>query len=279
MTAPTPAPSATLNDGHELPVIALGTWPLSNDEVHEAVTSAVADGYRHIDTAMRYHNEIGVGRALARAREQGVRVGVTSKLRGGDQGAANVRRAFEATRTALGVQSVDLYLIHWPLPRLGLALESWREMIALRDEGKITSIGVSNFREEDIRELIEETGVVPAVNQVELHPTWRQDELRAVCAELGIAVQAWGPLGRGKGLLERPEVREIAAAHGVTAGQAVLRWHYQHGVLTAPKSSSAQRRRENLDIFGFELTDAQMAALDSLPQEYLGADPATHEEF
>lgn len=285
-TAPTadagpgrPAPTVALADGHTIPAITLGTWLMDDDTVARAVVEAVADGYRHIDTAMRYHNEEGVGRGLRECGLPRDQVAVTSKLRGGDHGYDGAMRAFKATKRNLGLGPVDLYFIHWPLPKLDQYVETWRALIELRDAGEIRSIGVSNFTPAHLQRLIDETGEAPVVNQVELHPGWRQDALREYCAEKGIVVQAWGPLSRGKGLLELPQVADTAAAVGVSPARVVLRWLWQLDIPSVPKSADPARRRENLDIFGFELDEAQMRALSSMPQERYGKDPDVHEEY
>ena len=274
-----PAPTVTLADGTTIPAITLGTWLMDDDAAAEAVADAVADGYRQVDTAMRYHNEEGVGRGLRECGLPRDQVAVTSKLRGGDHGYDATMRAFKATKRNLGLGPVDLYLIHWPLPGQDLYVETWRALIDLRDAGEIRSIGVSNFTPAHIQRLIDETGEAPVVNQVELHPGWRQEELREYCAERGIVVQAWGPLSRGKGLLERPEVASAAEAAGVAPAKVVLRWLGQWGIPSVPKSADPDRRRANIDIFDFELDEAQMRALSSMPQERYGKDPDVHEEY
>ncbi|MFF1632093.1 aldo/keto reductase, partial [Streptomyces sp. NPDC058272] len=178
-----------------------------------------------------------------------------------------------------GLAYVDPYLIHWPLPRVGKYPESWKAMVKLREEGLVRSIGVSNFTPEHISRLEEETGVLPSVNQIELHPYLPQDELRAFHTEKGIVTESWSPLGRGSQLLDDPTLTEIAQAHGVTPGQVVLRWHTQLGAVPIPKSADPGRQRENLDVFGFELTPAEMAAVSDRPRRRLGGDPDVHEEF
>lgn len=271
-------PTVRLNDGHALPALGFGTWRVNGDAAEEQVRNALAAGYRLIDTAASYGNEEEVGRALAGSGVPRDDVVVTSKLRGADQGYDAALRGFERTLAALGLDHLDLYLIHWPLPARDLYVDSWRALIRLREEGAVRSIGVSNFTAAHLDRVVTETGVTPAVNQVELHPGFVQDEMRAANAARGIVTESWGPLGRGKGLLDTPEVREVAAAHGVSPARAVLRWHHQLGVLPLPKSADPRRQRENLDIAGFTLTDEEMARLGSLRQRRLGGDPDTHEE-
>jgi 2,5-diketo-D-gluconate reductase A len=237
-----------------------------DDEIAaEVVRTAIDAGYRHVDTAMIYDNERGVADGIHASGVDADDVYVTTKLWNGDQGTDSVRAACEASLERLGFEAVDLYLIHWPSPTIDRYAESWAELVKLRDEGLAGSIGVSNFHEVHLRRAIDATGVVPAINQVELHPYLQQRELREVHAELGIATQGWSPLGRGGELLEDPVITEIAAQLGsATPAQVVLRWHLQHGFVTIPKSQTASRIAENFDVFGFELDDAQMAAIDGL---------------
>lgn len=269
----------TLSTGQVVPAVAFGTWKLDNRTAAPAVAAAIADGYRLIDTATRYHNEIGVGRGL---RESGLPredVMVTSKLRGGDQGAEQTTRAVHASMTALDVDYLDLYLVHWPLPRLDRYVESWRELIELRDQGLIRGLGVSNFTADQIDRLVTETGVAPVLNQVELHLGWRQDELLAQMAERGIPVQAWGAIGRGKGLLDDERLTTVAARHQVSPAQVALRWVWERGAGSVAKSGDQTRRRQNLDIHGFSLTEDDHALLASFPQERIGKDPLVNEEY
>nr|KEP23993.1 hypothetical protein DA06_00960 [Georgenia sp. SUBG003] len=267
-----------LNDGHTLPALGFGTWRVSGEDAAEQVRSALGAGYRLIDTAASYGNEAEVGRAVATSGVPREEVLVTSKLRGADQGYDAALRGFERSLGALGLDRLDLYLIHWPLPARDLYVDSWRALVRLREEGVVRSVGVSNFTAAHLDRLVAETGVTPAVNQIELHPGFVQEEMRAANAARGVVTQSWGPLGRGKGLLETAEVRAVAAAHGVSPARAVLRWHHQLGVVPLPKSADPRRRRENLDIGGFVLTGEEMAVLGTLPQRRLGGDPDTHEE-
>jgi 2,5-diketo-D-gluconate reductase A len=267
-----------LNDGHSLPAIGFGTWKVDGADAVAQVRSALAAGYRLIDTAASYDNEAEVGRGVAESGVPRGEVVVTSKLRGADQGYDAALRGFERTLEALGLDHLDLYLIHWPLPAREKYVDSWRALVRLREEGAVRSIGVSNFTAAHLDRIIGETGVAPAVNQIELHPGFVQEEMRAANAERGVVTESWGPLGRGKGLLDAPAVRAVADAHGVSPAQAVLRWHHQLGVLPLPKSADPQRQLENLDVGGFTLTDDEMARLGSLPQQRLGGDPDTHEE-
>lgn len=273
------APLRTLNDGLSLPMIGLGTYPMDDDEAAGAVRAALELGYRLVDTAASYGNESGVGQGIATSDVPRDEIVVTTKLRGEDQGYESTLRAFAESRERLGLEYVDLYLIHWPLPRLDRYVDSWKAMIRLRDDGLLNSLGVSNFTPEQIDRLVAETGVVPVVNQVELHPYFVQEELRAYDTTHGIVTEAWQPLARKTDLLRDADVREIAERHGVTPAQVVLRWHVQRDVVPIPKSSSPERQRENLDVFGFTLTDAELTTIGDRGQARSGGDPATHEEF
>ncbi|MGW5787002.1 aldo/keto reductase [Streptomyces sp. NPDC003757] len=272
-------PAYTLNDGTTLPALGLGTWPMSDDEAERGVSEALRAGYRLIDTAANYRNETGVGRGIAAAGLPREEVVVTTKLPGRHHGYEETLASFEESRARLGLEYVDLYLIHWPLPRVDKYVDSWKAMVKLREEGLVRSVGVSNFTAEHIERLEKETGVLPSVNQIELHPLFPQDELRAYHERKGIRTESWSPLGRGSDLLDDPAVAAVAAAHGVTPAQAVLRWHTQLGAVPIPKSADPGRQRANLDVFGFELDAGQMRAVADRAHRRLGGDPDVHEEF
>ena len=272
-------PAHTLNDGTKLPALGLGTWPMDDAQAERAVAGALGLGYRLVDTATHYRNERGVGRGVARSGVPREEIVVTTKLPGRHHGYEETLASFEESRRRLGLGHVDLYLIHWPLPRVGRYVDSWRAMIKLREEGLVRSIGVSNFLPEHIERLEKETGVLPAVNQIELHPLFPQEELRAFHEAKGVLTESWSPLGRGSALLRDPTVVSVAEALGVTPAQVVLRWHVQLGAVPVPKSSDPGRQRANLDVFGFELGPAQMRALADRAPRRLGGDPRTHEEF
>ena len=272
-------PVHALSDGTSLPGIGLGTYPMDDATAERAVAEAVAAGYRLVDTATNYRNETGTGRGVASSGVAREEVVVTTKLPGRHHGYDETLASFEESRRRLGLEYVDLYLIHWPLPRVDRYVDSWRAMIKLREDGLVRSIGVSNFTAEHIDRLERETGVLPSVNQIEMHPLFPQEELRAALAAKGVAVESWSPLGRGSDLLADPAVTAAAAAHGRTPGQVVLRWHTQSGVVPIPKSADPDRQRENLDVFGFELTEEEMAAISAPPHRRLGGDPRHHEEF
>jgi diketogulonate reductase-like aldo/keto reductase len=252
---------------------------MDDAEAERAVATALESGYRLLDTATNYRNETGVGRGVAAGGVPREEILVTTKLPGRHHGHEETLASFEESRARLGLEYVDLYLIHWPLPRADKYVDSWKAMIKLREDGLVRSIGVSNFTAAHIERLEKETGVLPSVNQIELHPLFPQDELRAFHAEKGIVTESWSPLGRGSDLLDDPAVAGVAEAHGVTPGQVILRWHVQLGALPIPKSGDPERQRTNLDVFGFELTEAEMAAIADRPHRRLGGDPEVHEEF
>jgi len=272
-------PNHTLNDGTTIPAIGLGTWPMDDAQAEQSVAAALEAGYRLVDTATNYRNETGVGRAVARAGVPREEVVVTTKLPGRHHGYEETLASFEESRARLGLEYVDLYLIHWPLPRVGRYVDSWKAMIKLREDGLVRSIGVSNFTPAHIERLEKETGVLPSVNQVEMHPFFPQEELRSHHADKGVLVESWSPLGRGSQLLDDLAVVAVAEAHGVTPAQAVLRWHIQLGALPVPKSADPERQRVNLDVFGFTLDDAQMRTLTDRAHGRIGGDPEVHEEF
>lgn len=254
----------TLNDGVRIPQMGLGTWQLSDAEVTGLVLEAFRIGYRHIDTAAGYENERGVGRAVEQAGLEREEIFITSKLRNGEHGYDRTLRAFEGTMERLGLDVLDLYLIHWPSPREGKYVESWKAFIRLKEEGRIRSIGVSNFNPDHLERIIGETGVVPSVNQIELHPYFQRRDLRRTHLDRSIAIESWSPLGKGN-LLGDPVITEIANKHGKTPGQVVIRWHIEQGLIVFPKTANMARLAENFEVFDFSL-DAddmeRMAGLD-----------------
>ncbi|MCD7445576.1 aldo/keto reductase [Streptomyces lincolnensis] len=272
-------PTHPLNDGTRLPGLGLGTWPMDDTQAEQAVRGALDLGYRLVDTATNYRNETGVGRGVAGSEVPREEIVVTTKLPGRHHGYEETLASFEESRARLGLEYVDLYLIHWPLPRVDKYVDSWKAMIKLREDGLVRSIGVSNFTAAHIERLEKETGVLPSVNQIELHPLLPQDDLRAFHSDKGIVTESWSPLGRGSDLLRDPAVGRAADAHGVTPGQVILRWHLQLGAVPIPKSGDPERQRANLDVFGFELDQAQVKAIGDRAHRRLGGDPESHEEF
>lgn len=272
-------PHLTLDDGHALPAIGFGTYPLAGDDATRSVADAIDTGYRLIDTAANYGNEREVGRGISAAQIPRDELMVTTKLPGRDHGYENTLRSFDESLSRLGLDYLDLYLIHWPLPRLGLFVDTWRAFIKLQDDGLIRSIGVSNFTAEHVRTLEHETGRLPAVNQLELHPFFPQPAMLQADSERSIVTQAWSPLGRASGLIGDDRVTTIAENHGVTGAQVVLRWHVQRGVVPIPKSGTHSRRVSNFDVFSFELDEKEMDVLSGMENGRIGGDPDTHEEF
>jgi diketogulonate reductase-like aldo/keto reductase len=266
--------TSTLSDGVKIPRIGFGTFQIPPAETQEAVERALELGYRHIDTAAAYYNEEGVGAALrATGRSD---VFVTTKLRNADQGYDTALAAFEASRRALGVDVVDLYLIHWPVPSQDRYVDCWRALIKLREDGVVRSIGVSNFLGDHLRRIVAETGVTPSLDQLEIHPSFSQPRLRETCAELGVAVEAYSPLGQGADL-ESDAVLAPARRLGVTPAQVVLGWHLQSDRIAIPKSVHVERMRENLALEAVTLSDEELAAIDALddPSGRIAGDPAT----
>jgi 2,5-diketo-D-gluconate reductase A len=273
--AQTQIPSLTLNDGVQIPQLGFGVFQVPPEETQRAVETALQVGYRHIDTAAAYRNEEGVGRAIAASGIPREELFVTTKLWNADHGYEEALRAFDASARRLGLDVVDLYLIHWPVPSRDRYVEAWRGMERLRADGRVRSIGVSNFQPSHLRRLFDETEVVPSVNQIELHPYLQQWDLRRFHADHGIATEAWSPLAQGA-VLDDPVIVDIARAHGKTSAQVVLRWHLQLGNIVIPKSVTPARIAENIDVFDFELTDEEMTEIEYLDRgERTGPDPDT----
>jgi len=265
MTFPT-IPTTTLNNGVEIPQLGFGVFQIPEEETTAAVTAALEAGYRHIDTAAIYGNEAGVGRALATSGIPREELFVTTKLWNTEQGYDSALRAFDASLAALGLDYIDLYLIHWPAPERDLYLDSWRALEHLVKEGRIRAAGVSNFQRAHLQRLLDSSDLVPALNQIELHPGLQQVELRAFHAEHGIATEAWSPLAKGE-LLNDPVITEIADRLGRTPAQVILRWHLQLGNIVIPKSVTLERIRQNIEVFDFELGDAEMDAIVPLERD------------
>lgn len=269
----TPSPVLTLNDGNAIPQLGLGVYKIPDDEAAAAVTTAIEAGYRHIDTATLYQNERGVGRAIRESSVPREDLFLTTKVWNTDQGFDETLRAFDTSIDLLGLDSVDLYLIHWPAPKQDRYLDTWRALERLQADGRVRSIGVSNFHPHHLVRLLDHADVVPAVNQVELHPWLPQREVREFDAGHGILTEAWSPLARGK-VLGNTVLESIAAKHGRDVAQIVLRWHIQLGVVVIPKSVTPSRIRSNIDVFDFELDDADLRAIAGLESgERTGKDP------
>lgn len=256
----------TLNDGRQMPQLGLGVWKATPAQAKASVEAALGLGYRHVDTAAIYANEAGVGAGLRASGVPREDVFITTKVWNDDQGFDATLAAFDASLKRLKLEYVDLYLIHWPAPSRGLYLDTWRALLRLRDEGRARSIGVSNFEAAHLEHLIAETGVTPAVNQVEVHPRFQQRPLRALHEKLGIVTCAWSPLGQGT-LPTHPTVEAIARARGRSGAQVLLRWHLQRGLAAIPKSVTPSRIAENFDVFSFSLGDDELARLDALDDD------------
>jgi 2,5-diketo-D-gluconate reductase A len=269
------SPLITLNDGNSIPAVGLGVFQTPPEDTERAVSTAFQAGYRHVDTAAAYRNERGVGQAFAKSGLAREDVYITTKLWNSDQGYDSTLKAFDRSMERLGIPYLDLYLIHWPLPARNTFVDTFKAFSRLRDEGRIRSIGVSNFEPEHLRILVDATGIVPAVNQVELHPLFPQEELRETHTQMGIATEAWAPLGQGA-LLDNPKVTEVAQRHGKTPAQVLIRWHLQLGNIVIPKSVTPERIVSNFDVFDLELSEQDMASISSLGEgTRLGPDPRT----
>jgi 2,5-diketo-D-gluconate reductase A len=268
-------PRVTLNDGVEMPQLGFGVFQVPDHEVTQAILVAVECGYRSIDTAAGYENEVGVGKAIASCGVPRAELFVTTKLRNSDHGYEAALRAFEESLRRLNQEYVDLYLIHWPIPAQDLYVATWRAFEKIYADGRARSIGVSNFLIPHLQRLLDETEVTPVVNQIELHPYFQQQDLRRFGLEHGIVPEAYSPLAQG-GALKDPVITGLAEKHGKTAAQVVLRWHIQTGNIVIPKSVTPARIKENIDIFDFELSAEEVTAINGLDRgERTGADPLT----
>lgn len=265
-----------LNDKKLIPQVGLGVYLTQSGITGPTVETAIHAGYRHVDTASIYGNEVGVGEGVRSSGIARPDIYVTTKLWNESQGYDATLKAFDESLERLGLDYIDLYLIHWPSPSRGLYVDTWKAFIRLQEEGRARSIGVSNFEADHLDRIIGETGVVPALNQIELHPRFQQRKLRELHSERGIATQSWSPLGQGT-LLEDPTIQSIASRHGRTPAQIIIRWHIDSGLIVIPKSANPNRIRENFDVFSFNLTDddlGDIAKLDSRAAR-IGPDPAT----
>lgn len=275
-------PYVELNDGYELPVIGFGTVSLKGNKGALQISEAIRNGYRFIDTAYNYENEGTVGRAIKQSGLNRSAFFVQSKLPGRYHGYSDALEAIQESLYRADLDYFDLYIIHWPNPKEGKFVEAWRALIDAQKNGWVKSIGVSNFMPEHIDQLVEETGVKPALNQIELHPNFNQKELRQYHSENDIVTMAWSPLGRLRYLADDTVINELADKYDVNIGQLVLRWHYQHGVVTIPRSSNGKRQRGNLNIFDFEISDTDMKKIDDKTREdgrIDDQDPREYQEF
>ena len=275
-----PIPSHPLNDGHRIPQLGLGTWQIPDADTARVVGTALELGYRHIDGAAAYGNERGLGHAIRDSGLPRAELFITTKLRNPDQGRDQALKALDASLARLGLEYVDLYLIHWPCPGHDRFVDSWKALVEARDAGMARSIGVSNFRAQDIERVVDATGVVPAVNQIELHPLLQQSDLRAHAGTRGIVTESWSPLAHGGDLLVHPVLQAIAAKHGKSVAQVGLRWHVQSGLVAIPKSVTPARMAENAAIFDFSLDEGDMAKVATLDAgKRLGPDPGDFEDM
>jgi len=257
-------PTVALNNGTSIPQLGLGTASLNDAEIEPVIVTALGLGYRHIDTAAKYDNEVGVGRGIRAGGVPREEIFVTTKLDGPYQGEDRAIAGLDACLDRLGLDYVDLLLMHWPLPQRGLFVDTWRTFEKLTESGKARAIGVSNFKPAHLQELMAQTSVVPAVNQIQLSPQHPRLDHREFDAEHGIVTESWSPLGAGKGMLEDPLLEQLGTVHGKSPAQVVLRWHVQNGMVVIPRSRDAGRLKQNLEVFDFELNDAELLALDKM---------------
>jgi 2,5-diketo-D-gluconate reductase A len=269
-------PTILFHDGNSIPQVGLGVWQTPNDTAVTAVKAALDSGYRHVDTAAIYENEQGVGEGIRASGVDRAEIFLTTKLWNGDQGHDATLKAFETSLKRLGTDYVDLYLIHWPAPKRGQFVDTWKAFIQLQKEGRARSIGVSNFYPEHLQRLIDETGITPVINQIELHPDFPQKETRAYHDKHRIITESWSPLGQGT-LLENPVVAGVAQKHGRTSAQVITRWHIDNGLVVIPKSVTPSRIAENFKVFDFKLDDEDMQTFASLEKggKRIGPDPMT----
>jgi 2,5-diketo-D-gluconate reductase A len=275
-------PVHELNDGTTLPAIGFGTYPLKGKECVDAVLGALEAGYRLLDTAVNYGNEKEVGEAVRVSGVPRDEITVATKIPGRHHGYDDAVASIQRSLEVMGLDRIDLHLIHWPNPSVGKYAEAWRALVDQREQGTVRSVGVSNFTGAHLQDIIDETGVTPVVNQIELHPYFPQVEMRAVNERLGIRTESWSPLGKRQAPFTEPPVASAAEKYGVSPGQVILRWHVQLGSVPIPKSANPERQRENLDVFGFELSEDEMAAITGLGRtngRLFGGDPDAHEEM
>ena len=276
------APLITMNDGHQIPAVGLGTYQIRGGEGLDQILTAIQDGYRLLDTSTNYDSEGIVGEAIRRSGIPRSEFFVTTKLPGKYHHYEDALMMIQESLFRMGLDYFDLYLIHWPLPKRGLYVEAWKAMVTAQKLGLIRSIGVSNFEPEHLDKIIDETGVTPAINQIEIHPYWVQERMVEADKERGILTEAWSPLGRGSDALKEAVITELAEKYGKTSAQVILRWHAQRGIIPIPKSRNLQHQRENLAIFDFELTQTEIERINLLEKadgRIEGQDPNEYEEF
>ena len=276
------APLITMNDGHQIPAVGLGTYQIRGGEGLDQILTAIQDGYRLLDTSTNYDSEGIVGEAIRRSGIPRSEFFVTTKLPGKYHHYEDALMMIQESLFRMGLDYFDLYLIHWPLPKRGLYVEAWKAMVTAQKLGLIRSIGVSNFEPEHLDKIIDETGVTPAINQIEIHPYWVQERMVEADKERGILTEAWSPLGRGSDALKEAVITELAEKYGKTSAQVILRWHAQRGIIPIPKSRNLQHQRENLAIFDFELTQTEIERnnlLEKADGRIEGQDPNEYEEF
>jgi 2,5-diketo-D-gluconate reductase A len=270
-------PRIMLNDGNSIPQLGLGVWQVPPDITARVVLDGIKAGYRSIDTAEGYNNEEGVGEALRRTDVPRSELFITSKLRNGGHARDLALKSFDETMKKLGLEQLDLFLIHWPIPSQNKYVEAWKVLVEKQKEGRIRSIGTSNFNPDHTERIVGETGVTPAVNQIELHPNFQQRDKRDFHKQHNIVIESWSPLGQGRALND-PAIKAIGDKHGKTAAQTIIRWHLQQGLIVIPKTTRAERMQENIGVFDFELGEDDMqamAALDDPKGGRIGSDPAT----
>ena len=276
------APLITMNDGHQIPAVGLGTYQIRGGEGLDQILTAIQDGYRLLDTSTNYDSEGIVGEAIRRSGIPRSEFFVKTKLPGKYHHYEDALMMIQESLFRMGLDYFDLYLIHWPLPKRGLYVEAWKAMVTAQKLGLIRSIGVSNFEPEHLDKIIDETGVTPAINQIEIHPYWVQERMVEADKERGILTEAWSPLGRGSDALKEAVITELAEKYGKTSAQVILRWHAQRGIIPIPKSRNLQHQRENLAIFDFELTQTEIERINLLEKadgRIEGQDPNEYEEF
>jgi 2,5-diketo-D-gluconate reductase A len=269
-------PLLELSDGNTIPQLGLGMWQLPDEEASKIVAHAFNVGYRSIDSAQIYHNESGLGQALAETELRREEIFITTKIWNSEQGYGKTLKSFDISMKKLGLEYLDLLLIHWPAPKLNQYLETWKTLIALQKEGRVRSIGVSNFNQDHLEKIINETSVIPVINQIEVHPYFQRKELRSFHDQYGIKTESWSPLGQGQ-IISNPVIGKIAESHRKSAAQVIIRWHLEQRLIAIPKSANLKRIQENFDVFDFSLNNEDMESIAKLddPLGRIGPNPMT----